>query len=147
MEHFDIGPKSPKISDERKELATLEQTGLYVFHGSPHDIDQLEPREAFDTDRGSEGTPAIYASPKADYAIFMAMLAPLGRTSVGTVRHDDNTFTLTFSASRRALARLTDESAGVIYVLNKQEFEIHNDNPSELKNTNALQAVSKRPPA
>lgn len=78
-------------SPERVRLRELESENKWVFHGSGVRIEELEPRQAHSyPDAGGEnkipdGDPAVYASPLADVAIFMAIFnkqnAPAGARS------------------------------------------------------------------
>jgi hypothetical protein len=94
-------------SPERAQLRELEMTGLYVFHGTAANVDELEPRQAVDATMGPDDEPGVHASQFADYGVFMAVAAPLGHTSAGTVS-TDGSFTLNFAMSRDVADQLTD---------------------------------------
>jgi len=91
-------------------LHDLEAERLYVFHGSGFKVESFVP------------TQTIYASPFADYAIFMALVnevnCPKGyQSSV----HREGT-SLLFHATAETLAQLSDKSMGYIYVFKKADF-------------------------
>lgn len=54
-------------------LRSLEQSGLYLFHGSGERIDTLEPRQAVSQGK-SDGEPAVCAAYDPDTAIYMALM-------------------------------------------------------------------------
>ena len=110
---------------ERKQLRELEQSGLYVFHGTPADVEELEPRQAIDHEIGPDDEPGVHASQFADYAIFMAVAAQLGRTKSGvteTITDTQHTVALEFGMSQNAADHLTDDTNGLVYVLDKSGF-------------------------
>jgi hypothetical protein len=108
-------------SPERVKLRELEESGLYVFHGTNIDVEELEPRQAVDNNTGPDDKPGIHASQMADYAIFMAVAAPLGHTSAGATESDDS-LTVHFDIDKNVEARLNDQSMGWVYVFGKQDF-------------------------
>jgi hypothetical protein len=108
-----------------QELLVLEATGKYVFHGSGHEIEEFEPRQAYNYREGKhvpDGEPAIYASPSVNYAWFMAVVnevnCPNGHWSGAGTR----TGTLRFRATQATLNQLKSESKGYVYVFNKEDF-------------------------
>jgi len=109
-------------SAERLELAALEASGEYVFHGSGDDLIALEPRQAIDTKKGPDGPPAVFASNKADYAIFMAIVnkenCPHGSRSRAGARSG----VLSFGMTPETAKQLTDEAGGYVYVFDKAQF-------------------------
>ncbi|OGG57213.1 hypothetical protein A3D71_03860 [Candidatus Kaiserbacteria bacterium RIFCSPHIGHO2_02_FULL_55_20] len=131
------------ISSEKQELMALERTGLYVFHGSGRDLDKLEPRQAIDSQTGPDGPPAVFASNAAEYAIFMAVVAPLGQTSSGATVSNDAPPVFHFEASKETLDRLTDDSFGFVYVFNKDEFEPHKGAGIEFKSLQEVHPLKK----
>ena len=122
--------------DARGELHALEQEGKYVFHGSAIDTGLLEPREAFDAERGSEGDPAVYASSSADYAIFMAIInkwnCPSGvHSTFGMHRDADGSYHPRFWATQDTLDQLKNPASGLVYVLDKGKFSERKGRPTE----------------
>lgn len=116
-----------ELSPEKRELLKLEKEGWYVFHGSGVDVDTLEPRQAMDIVRGKEGDPAVFASDKADYAIFMAIVnkqnCPQGALShAGSNTHEDGSIELVFGMSKATNEQLKDSASGFVYVFDKTGF-------------------------
>jgi hypothetical protein len=121
----------------KEELHKLEKTGEYVFHGSPSKLDILEPRQAHNhiKKEGGEyeavpdGEPAVFASPFADIAIFMAVIsrknAPLGTRS-GFSSDSKNHFE--FRATKETMDQIGDEANGYVHVFKKDGFEERNHN-------------------
>lgn len=110
----------------KEKLIGLEREGEYVFHGSGFVVDEFEPRQAHnyvDGENIPDDKPAIFASPFADYAIFMALInkvnCPKGfRASSGL-----NFGELTFRATQDTLDQLSDNSKGYVYVFEKKNFQ------------------------
>ena len=110
-------------SSERRQLRELESTGLYVFHGTNVDAHELQPRQAVDSITGPDDKPSIHASQVADYAIFMAVAAPLGHTRSGATVSDGVLGPMMdFGVSKSVMDSLIDETSGWVYVFNKKEF-------------------------
>lgn len=67
---------SPEKSPARTKLEILEASEKYLFHGSPTaGITEFEPRQAVNnTPPQPDGSPAVFASEKADIAIFRAII-------------------------------------------------------------------------
>src|SRR3989344_8234401 len=119
-------PKPPTSQDnvessERQRLRELEETGLYVFHGTKAEAEELEPRQAVDTITGPDDDPGIHASQVADYAIFMAVAAPLGHSRSGATE-SDGSITMDYGIEKSIQERLTDQTSGWVYVFNKEDF-------------------------
>lgn len=103
-------------------LQELEQTGKYVFHGSGSHIEIFEPRQAHNHINGvdvPDGEPAIFASSKLNYAIFMAIInkknCPNGYRSSSNGRE--------FKATKETLEQLTSNASGYVYVFNASDFK------------------------
>lgn len=112
------------MSDER--LRELERSGRFLFHGSGVAIEKFEPRQAHTIINGKQvpdGKPAIFASPFADYAVFMAIVnranCPKGHRS-GVAWENG---LLSFTATRETLQQLDESSSGYVYVFNRSNFE------------------------
>ncbi len=119
-------------------LKNLEKTGRYVFHGSPFKIDKFEPRQAFQSikkDDGEyekipDGDPAVFTSPFADTAIFMAVVskqnAPRGIYSGFSA--DSRLNSVKFHATQETMDQINDEAFGYVYVFEKEKFKERNFN-------------------
>lgn len=114
----------------RKKLHELENRHTYVFHGSGFLIEEFEPTQAHNYIDGKQipdGEPAVFASPFADYAIFMALInktnCPKGyRSGVGF--QDGN---LTFRATKETISQLQESTQGYVYVFNRFDFTERNE--------------------
>lgn len=110
-------------SPERRQLRELESTGSYVFHGTGANVGELQPQQAVDTMTGPDDEPGIHASQVADYAIFMAVAAPLGHSRSGaTVSDESSTPIMDYRVEKAIMDRLTDDTSGWVYVFNKKDF-------------------------
>src|SRR5947209_5295364 len=74
-----MNESNESIDSGREKLKELESENKYLFHGSPHQLDELEPRQAQSIPLGgkemvNDGEPAVAASPLADIAIFRSLL-------------------------------------------------------------------------
>lgn len=124
--NFDQPPKKEKMGKGREKLLALEKEGKYVFHGSPMEIKELEPRQAQDYDREADisqddGAPAVFASPFADAAIFRALI------NEKNVQGDSESgWSLTEDGLQfRSTQNLIESARGVtgkVYVLDKLQF-------------------------
>lgn len=118
------------ISPEKQELLELEKTGFYVFHGSDSEIEEFEPRQAFNylNDKHiPDGEPAIFASSVADYAVLMALInernCPKGyHSSAGTSTNTNEVVSVKYRASKSSLAQLNKNSFGWVYVFDRKFF-------------------------
>lgn len=109
-------------SPERKQLRELEATGSYVFHGTNADAEELEPRQSIDIVTGPDDEPGIHASQVADYAIFMAVAAPLGHSRSGATESDDS-LVMNYGVEKSTMDRMTDQTTGWVYVFDKKDFK------------------------
>lgn len=125
-----------KVLTPREELKKLESEGKYVFHGSRHKLDQLEPRQGQDMNRGTglmenDGRPAISATPSADIAIFRSLISSSRGRELGE-RHasafyfkDGRDF---FAASESAFVNAyKPDTVGYVHVFSKGQFEVYNE--------------------
>jgi hypothetical protein len=125
--HFE---RSQQLSPEKRELLQLEREDKYVFHGSGVNVETLEPRQAIDVEKGPDGAPGVFASNKAEYAIFMAIVNrsnfPQGfHSRSGAIQSDGSLPVLDFAISKETLNQLQDSSSGWVYVFNKTDFAPH----------------------
>lgn len=123
----------------REVLKNLEETGKYVFHGSPDRLESLEPRQAYnhvkredgEYDAIPDGKPAVFASPNVDTAIFMAVVsrknAPLGKRSGFSA---DNHGNFEFRATKDTMDQIGEGANGFVHVFEKNKFEFMNHNES-----------------
>lgn len=122
-------PKSTEISPAKARLRTLEAESKYLFHGSGSKIDTLEPRQAYndprnpDEEKIADDKPAVFASPIADIAIFMAVIngnnAPAGARS-GVSFHSGGSYE--FRVTTKTMDQIGDDAAGYVYVFDRGEF-------------------------
>src|SRR3989344_7837128 len=115
-------------SPEKKKLIELEKSEQYVFHGSGYDLAELEPRQAIDLKKGKDGPPAVFASTKVDYAIFMAIInrvnVPKGaRSNAGATSHDDGSIEMKFKTTKAVLDSLQETAHGYVYVFYRSDFK------------------------
>jgi hypothetical protein len=111
---------------EKERLLALQDKGVYLFHGSGGLIDQFEPRQAhtmIEDEQVADGEPAVFASPFADYAIFMALIneenCPNGFRA-GCSYKDGKPV---FRATKETLDQLNEISTGYVYVFTRSGFE------------------------
>jgi hypothetical protein len=67
------------MGQSKDVLLEIEKEGVYVFHGSPDLIEELEPRQAKTLDKESgemiqHGEPAVVATPFVEIAVFRAII-------------------------------------------------------------------------
>lgn len=113
-----------------QKLLKLEKGDEYVFHGSESLIDEFEPRQAhtiIEGQRVPDGEPAVFASPFASYAVFMAIInktnCPKGLRSGCSYSNRG----LEFTATKATLEQLNEQSKGYVYVFNRSDFEQKNN--------------------
>lgn len=131
------------ISREKQELLELQKTGHYVFHGSSVNVGELHPRQAVDSIRGHDGPPAVFASTEPEQAIFMAIVAPHGRSSSGSTVHNDKPPVLHFGATKVTLKNVTDDTVGYVYVLEKKGLLSHDGSRVEFKSIEPIRPIKK----
>lgn len=110
----------------KESLLKLQETGLYVFHGTYKDLANFLPQQAFNYDGDNQtpdGEPAVFASEYADYAIFMAIISEKNCADGYWSGAGVNNENLSFSATQKTLNQLTDSAEGWVYVFNKDSFE------------------------
>lgn len=104
-----------EMSSGKKRLLALEKEGKYVFHGSAHFIDVLEPRQAHNNGE-KDGQTAVFATPYADVAIFRSLTG--GLTSRFGIGEDK----LQYSVDGK-LYKDADKKIGRVYVLDREKFK------------------------
>lgn len=116
-------------SPEKERLLNLEKEGKWVFHGSALEIEEFEPRQAFNFIGGKnipDGEPAVFASSVAEYAIFMAVVnemnCPEGlHSSAGTVQKDAHV-SMQYRMTQHTSAQLKGDASGWVYVFDRSAF-------------------------
>lgn len=119
-----------QVSEARRILDALEASGVYVFHGAGQLHTRIVPKQATvdrDGRKLPDGPPALFASSRADYAVFMAIVndenCPKGfRSGVGRNHAPDGTLSMDFRIDPNGFAQLTDESRGFVYVFHSSDF-------------------------
>lgn len=117
-----------KDTNARAELRQLENEDIWVFHGSGVQINVLEPQQAYNyphnSDKGKipDDKPAVFATPSADVAIFMAIMnranAPQD-ARCGLTEHSDGSFE--FRTTQETMEQINN-AVGYVYVLRKEKF-------------------------
>ncbi len=140
------------MTEGKKKLLELEQTGKYFFHGSPNEVEIFEPRQSHNDINGvlvKDGDPAISASPAADYAIFMAIFnlknMPKGltaRTDTKAQSEKTENFELSFTATKETLNQLNEKASGWVYVFNREDFPIQKG-PSEYRSSSLVSPLER----
>lgn len=119
-----------KIEQGKEKLKELESKEIYVFHGSPELLKELEPRQSknLDKDQGvmvEHGNPAISASPFVDIAIFRAIISDRIQAK-GTKHHSAFSFGDGYDKPRFKVAppilQKAKDAVGYVYVFNKADF-------------------------
>lgn len=113
---------------ERVRLRELEAEEKWVFHGSGSKLVVLEPRQAYTYPSNSgegkipDDKPAVFASPNADVAIFMAIVnqrnAPMGSRSGFTT---DKNGEFEFRATQSTMDQI-HKAKGYVYVFDRNKF-------------------------
>lgn len=116
-----------------EHLREMEQTGNYLFHGSPESsIEILEPRQSTHTKSSGEiiedGNPAVSATPYLDLAVFRGVVNKknirLPHTSgFGLTRHLESITPQFDISNEQALAEAYNNKVGYVYVFNKSDFQ------------------------
>ncbi len=123
------------MATQREKLDSLEKTGNFVFHGSPHKVEFLEPRQAQNYDEKTDtmvddGNAAVSATPFSDIAIFRAIFnstnIPVAHTTGWTRKNGEYLFSATSESFDYA-----QSAVGYVYVFDKSDFEQHS--PSEYR--------------
>lgn len=125
--NFDQPPKIEQMGEGRRKLLALEKEGKYVFHGSPTEIQELEPRQAYAYDSASgtnenDGAPAVFATAFADAAIFRALINERnvkGDSESGWGLEDDG---LHFKSTQNLVDAVRAGLRAKVYVFDKSQF-------------------------
>ncbi len=117
--------------NSKEYLHSLESQGLYVFHGSPFDLGELEPQQAHQSVQQNDGSfievpdgePAVYATPNVDVAIFMSLFNGTNFSDIYSGFYPSLEGPH-FWISQNAFDQLQKSSAsGFIYVFNMEDFK------------------------
>lgn len=116
-----------------ERLREMEQTGNYLFHGSPESsIEVLEPRQSTHTEASGEiiedGDPAVSATPYLDLAVFRGIVNKKNirfphTSGFGFTRHSESNTLLFDISDEQALAEAYNNKKGYVYVFNKSDFQ------------------------
>jgi hypothetical protein len=128
MEKYSFLSKE-KNESGREKLLSLEKEGRYLFHGSPFEINILEPRQATNFNKDNKtmedhGELSVCATQYADVAIFRAIfnkaniLSSRGKMISGFGSKDGNLF---FEINNNMNEQVKNKT-GFVYVLNKDNF-------------------------
>ena len=118
----------------RDDLKKLEEAGEYLFHGSPDEIDVLEPRQPYIFDKNvdrmvPDGEMAVVASPYFEIALFRAVVnnknTPDGHSS--GFGYDEKTKKIELRMSENTFKQLQNK-VGYVYVLDKKYFSPRDPN-------------------
>lgn len=117
------------MSENKEKLKKLEETGKYLFHGSPiGNIEKLEPRQAFHyVGKGQpifDGEPSIAAIQDSETAIFMAVI---NSKNVHLSNHSKSFYSennkMHFTVSSQKVLDEIKNKKGYVYVFEKTFFE------------------------
>ncbi len=114
------------ISKQKQRLLYLQGLNQYVFHGSGIKLDKLEPRQAYtiiNDQSVKDGNPAVFATPIADVAIFMAII---NKENIRDFRSEfiPNNGDPIFLATKKTLNRINNSLKGYIYVFDMKNFKL-----------------------
>ncbi|MFH0852249.1 MAG: hypothetical protein V1845_01415 [bacterium] len=158
-EKFEKNAEQEGMSEAKRELLRFEMDGKYVFHGSPLNLNKLEPRQAFDFDKekgglAEDGKPAVCATDRAEVAIAKAIFwqrpefAGIFHWLWGYEVNEKGEKSIVFEASRNTLEQLKaikDKLRGYIHVFSKSGFEQYrNDEWRTYKEVNPEKVIEVR---
>lgn len=139
-----------KITDE---LAKYSNSGKYLFHGSPIKTSSLIPSQAYNNLQ-PDGAPAVFATPFYEIAVFRS-LALVAKEKMESKEYMSG-FSLdngqpSFRASQETLDTIRTGVTGFVYVLTKNQFQLHNPMEyraqSEVKPVRTVEVSSEDLPA
>jgi hypothetical protein len=116
--------KSGEVSG-RSALEYLSKTGQYTFHGSPYEIETLEPRQAYSNTQ-PDGEPAVATTPNVDSAIFRALINRKKDEEQGRKHHSAWSGTaagMNYVTLKSSLDALSPEEKGYVYVFGKANHD------------------------
>jgi len=105
-----------------KELEQLEETGKYVFHGSPHsDITHFELRQG-NHNGMPDGNPAVSATPYVEFAVFRAIINTTNISIPFSSRFGFQDGKREFIVSSQEVLDQIQNKKGFVYVFDKKDF-------------------------
>ena len=127
MNRENFGIHQENLEGPRQKLHNLEQTGLFVFHGSSEpNLLELHPRQAttiINAQRVNDGDPAVVATERCDIAIFRALTKNARRSNFGI--HNGEMY---FKVDESSYNDLKDSKAcSYVYVFKKEGFNVWNE--------------------
>lgn len=116
-------------SPARKELELLESSDQFLFHGSPSEIEEFEPKQAYNGDPNNketwpDGPPGIAGGEMADVAIFRAIFnrSNIDPSITLATSWDDETGS-NFKVNQAGFNKaLQDQPSGFVYVFKREDF-------------------------
>ena len=121
-----------KIEKGKEKLLALEKEGIYVFHGSPELLEELEPRQPKTYDYNlkqivNDGKLAVAATPFVEIAIFRAIINRKVEVEKGRCwsRFSSDDGKLEFETTPEVI-ELAKKVKGYVYVFKKEDFERYN---------------------
>ncbi len=110
-------------------LKRLENSGEFVFHGSPNrDIAVMEPRPATDTSGDSfKNDTAVFADARSAYAILRALIPSRDKVSGDWTLSTGMRKGIPEIQASEDIARMFGTERGMVYVMPKKDFEESKD--------------------
>jgi hypothetical protein len=106
-----------------RKLHELEQSGKFVFHGSPDgEVTEFEPRQMttyVDDVQVKDGPPGIATTPHADLAIFHALTKDRGEGNTNFGTNDDGSI---YMKASQAVLDATKDHTAYVYVFPRSAF-------------------------
>lgn len=134
-----------KLEQGKETLMTLEKEGIYVFHGSPDLVEELEPRQAKIWNKEKKemtehGEPSIVATPFAEIAIFRAIINDRIKSDGG--KHYSafgSDGEKPFFETTPSVLKNAKNAIGYVYVFKKEDFV--KISPMEWRSNKKLKSV------
>jgi|AntRauTorcE11897_2_1112592.scaffolds.fasta_scaffold15151_2 hypothetical protein len=112
----------------KERLKELENSGEYLFHGSPFMVHAFEPRQAYTDVDGKptpDGEPAVFASAEVETPIFRSIFHEHsfdgleGSFEAGFSNSDDGSH---YIHANKAAVQVCKENSGYVYVFKRDDF-------------------------
>lgn len=117
-----------RIEQGKETLIAFEKEGIYVFHGSPDLVEELEPRQPkiWDKDKKEvieHGKPSVVATPFVEIAIFRAIIND-------KIKSDDGKHYSAFGSDGEkpffettpSVLKNAKNAVGYVYIFKKEDF-------------------------
>lgn len=139
-------PNKLEQISSKESLLALANSGEYLFHGSPSEVEVFEPRQAYtdiDGVRKADGEPAVFASTEIETPLFRSIFHEStfegleGDYELGFSNSDDGTQKI---HANEAAIDVCKERRGYVYVFKKEDFRL-------LVNTEWVTETNVRPVA